>query len=121
EQRCVSTPESARPGRVPDVVTLAKKSPATHLLVVHHYDRVGVLSAVFRQLKHAGINVQETENMVFAGATAAVARIHLDSAPPQGALDAMRAESPDIIELSVLKLSCVTAREPRAGPQTRCP
>ena len=29
---------------------------------------------------------------------------HLESAPPQGALDAMRAESPDIIELSVLKL-----------------
>src|SRR5437764_84986 len=72
--------------------------------VVHHYDRVGVLSAVFSQLKHAGINVQETENVVFEGAAAAVARIHLDSAPPQAALDAMRAESPDIIELSVLKL-----------------
>jgi D-3-phosphoglycerate dehydrogenase len=63
-----------------------------------------VLSAVFSQLKHAGINVQETENVVFEGAAAAVARIHLDSAPPQEALDAMRAESPDIIEVSVLKL-----------------
>ena len=96
--------EYVRTGRVPNVVNLATKSPATHLLVVHHYDRVGVLSAVFSQLKHAGINVQETENIVFEGAAAAVARIHLDSAPPQGALDAMRAESPDIIELSVLKL-----------------
>src|SRR5262249_31185881 len=45
-------------GRVPNVVNLAKKSPATHLLIVNHYDRVGVLSAVFNQLKHAGINVQ---------------------------------------------------------------
>jgi D-3-phosphoglycerate dehydrogenase len=63
-----------------------------------------VLSAVFSQLKHAGINVQETENIVFEGAAAAVARIHLDSAPPPGALGAMRAESPDILELSVLKL-----------------
>ena len=80
------------------------KMPATHLLVVRHYDRVGVLSAVFGQLKQAGINVQETENVVFEGAAAAVARVHLDSAPPQGALDAMRAESPDIIELSVLRL-----------------
>jgi D-3-phosphoglycerate dehydrogenase len=96
--------EYVQTGRVPNVVNLAKKSAATHLLVVHHYDRVGVLSAVFSQLKHAGINVQETENIVFEGAAAAVARIHLDSAPPQGALDAMRAESPDIIELSVLKL-----------------
>jgi D-3-phosphoglycerate dehydrogenase / 2-oxoglutarate reductase len=63
-----------------------------------------VLSAVFSQLKRAGINVQETENIVFEGAAAAVARIHLDGAPPQGTLDAMRAESPDIIEVSVLKL-----------------
>jgi hypothetical protein len=38
------------------------------MLVVHHYDRVGVLSAVFSQLKHAGINLQETENIVFEGA-----------------------------------------------------
>jgi D-3-phosphoglycerate dehydrogenase len=96
--------EYVQMGRVANVVNLAKKSPATHLLVVHHYDRVGVLSAVFSQLKQAGMNVQETENIVFEGAIAAVARIHLDSAPPQSALDAMRAESPDIIEVSVLKL-----------------
>jgi D-3-phosphoglycerate dehydrogenase len=96
--------EYVQTGRVPNVVNLAKKSPATHLLVVHHYDRVGVLSTVFNQLKHAGINVQETENVVFEGAAAAVARIHLDDAPPQKVLDAMRAESPDIIELSLLKL-----------------
>ncbi len=96
--------EYLQTGRVPNVVNLAKKSPATHLLVVHHYDRVGVLSAVFSQLKHAGINVQETENIVFEGAAAAVARINLDRAPPQKVLDAMRADSTDIIELSLLKL-----------------
>jgi D-3-phosphoglycerate dehydrogenase len=96
--------EYVQTGRVPNVINLAKKSPATHLLVVHHYDRVGVLSAVFSQLKYAGINVQETENIVFEGAAAAVARIHLDAAPPPAALDAMRAESPDIIEMTVLNL-----------------
>jgi D-3-phosphoglycerate dehydrogenase len=96
--------EYLRTRRVPNVVNLAQKSPATHLLVVHHYDRVGVLSAVFSQLKHAGINVQETENIVFEGAAAAVARIHLDLAPPQTILDAMRADSTDIIELTLLKL-----------------
>src|SRR6202043_3633756 len=67
--------EYVRTGRVPNVVNLAKKSPATHLLVVHHYDRVGILSTDFSQLKHVGINVQETENVVFEGAAAAVARI----------------------------------------------
>jgi D-3-phosphoglycerate dehydrogenase len=96
--------EYLQTGRVPNVVNLAKKSQATHLLIVHHYDRVGVLSAVFSQLKHAGINVQETENILFEGAAAAVARIHLDHAPPQKVLDAMRADSTDIIDLSLLKL-----------------
>ena len=91
-------------GRAPNVVNLAKKTPATHLLVVRHFDRVGVLAAVFDKLKSAGINVQETENIVFDGAVAAIARIHLDQAPSDETLEAMRAESNDIIELSLLKL-----------------
>ena len=91
-------------GRAPNVVNLAKKSPATHLLVVRHFDRVGVLASVFDPLKEAGINVEETENIVFDGATAAIARIHLDSAPSDGVLDAIKSNSQDIIELSLLKL-----------------
>lgn len=91
-------------GRAPNVVNLAKKTPATHLLVVRHFDRVGVLANVFDQLKEAGINVEETENIVFDGAVAAVARIHLDSAPSDAALDAIKSNSKDIIELSLLKL-----------------
>ncbi|MGA9772793.1 MAG: 3-phosphoglycerate dehydrogenase family protein [Blastocatellia bacterium] len=91
-------------GRAPNVVNLAKKTPATHLLVVRHFDRVGVLATVFDLLKSAGINVQETENIVFDGAVAAIARIHLDQAPSAETLEAMRAESKDIIELSLLKL-----------------
>jgi len=91
-------------GRAPNVVNLARKSPATHLLVVRHYDRVGVLASVFDPLKQAGINVEETENVVFDGAVAAIARIHLDSAPSDAVLDAIKANSKDIIELSLLKL-----------------
>jgi len=91
-------------GRAPNVVNLAKKTPATHLLVVRHFDRVGVLANVFDQLKGAGINVEETENIVFDGAAAAVARIQLDSAPSDSVLDAIKSNSQDIIELSLLKL-----------------
>ena len=91
-------------GRAPNVVNLAKKTPATHLLVVRHYDRVGVLAGVFDQLKSAGINVQETENKVFDGALAAIAQINLDSAPSDAVLDAIKSNSQDIIELSLLKL-----------------
>jgi D-3-phosphoglycerate dehydrogenase len=91
-------------GRPPNVVNLARKSPATHLLVVRHFDRVGVLAAVFDRIKEAGINVQETENIVFDGAKAAVARIHLDREPSAKTLAAMRESTPDIIELEVLAL-----------------
>ncbi len=71
----------AETGRVPNVVNLARTSPATHMLVVRHRDRPGVLAHVFEQLHEAGINVQETENIVFEGAEAAVARINVDHAP----------------------------------------
>lgn len=94
--------EYLRTGRVPNVVNLASKSPATHLLVVRHYDRVGVLADVFTKLKAAGINVQETENVVFEGAVAAVARIHLDQAPSESILQAIRSNSTDIIEVNLV-------------------
>jgi D-3-phosphoglycerate dehydrogenase len=91
-------------GRAPNVVNLARKSPACCLLVVRHYDRVGVLAAVFDRLKEADINVQETENIVFDGAKAAVARISLSKEPSDAVLDGIRKSSSDIIELSLLAL-----------------
>ena len=92
-------------GRVPNVVNVAKRSPATHLLVVRHLDRVGVLAAVFDRIKAAGINVQETENIVFEGAKAAVARIHVNQAPSTETLDAIRTSSGDILSLSLVALA----------------
>lgn len=91
-------------GRPANVVNLAKKSPATHLLAVRHYDRVGVLAAVFDCLKKGGINVQETENIVFDGARAAVARIHVDRAPAGEVLSALRTCTPDVIDVSLVAL-----------------
>ncbi len=91
-------------GRPPNVVNLAKKTPATHLLVVRHLDRVGVLAGVFDALKRAGVNVQETENIVFEGAAAAVARVHLDHAPNAETLDAVKTSSPHVLDVSVVAL-----------------
>ncbi|HKA37880.1 MAG TPA: NAD(P)-dependent oxidoreductase [Thermoanaerobaculia bacterium] len=91
-------------GKAPNVVNLARKSPACCLLVVRHYDRVGVLASVFDQLKEAGINVQETENIVFDGAKAAIARIHLEQRPTEKTLASIRSGSADIIELSLVEL-----------------
>jgi D-3-phosphoglycerate dehydrogenase / 2-oxoglutarate reductase len=91
-------------GRAPNVVNLAKKSPATHLLVVRHYDRVGVLAEVFDRIKAAGINAQETENVVFDGAKAAVARIHLNQAPSEEVLRGIQSSTPDILEVTLLPI-----------------
>jgi D-3-phosphoglycerate dehydrogenase len=92
-------------GRARNVVNLAKKSPATHLLLVRHLDRVGVLAAVFDRIKAAGINVQETENIVFEGANAALARIHVSQPPLADTLAAIENSTDDILALTLVPLS----------------
>ncbi len=91
-------------GKVPNVVNLAARTPATHLLVVRHRDRPGVLAQVLGAIRAAEINVQEMENIVFEGAEAAVARINLEAAPSIETLERLRAENADIIELDLLEL-----------------
>ena len=91
-------------GRVPNVVNLSRKTPATHMLVVRHRDRPGVLAHVFGQLKAAQLNVQETENIVFEGSKAAIARIHLVGAPSGELLSAIRSGNADILELRLVAL-----------------
>ena len=91
-------------GKVPNVVNLAKKTPATHMLVVRHRDRPGVLAHVFDRLRSGNINVQETENVIFEGAQAAVARINLDGAPPDGLLEQMQAGNSDILDLHLVTI-----------------
>jgi D-3-phosphoglycerate dehydrogenase len=90
-------------GRVPNVVNLARRTPATHMLVVRHRDRPGVLAHVFDHLRQAELNVQETENIVFEGAEAAVARINLDGVPPDEACNRIRKNS-DVLDLQVVTL-----------------
>ena len=91
-------------GRVPNVVNLAERTPATHTLVVRHRDRPGVLAKVLDAIRAAGINVQEMENVIFEGAQAAVARINLEAAPPADVLEHLKASNADIIELSLLEI-----------------
>ena len=91
-------------GRVPNVVNLAKRTPATHMLVVRHRDRPGVLAHVFDHLRRANLNVQETENIVFEGAEAAVARINLDGAPSPALCERVKGENHDILDLHVVEL-----------------
>ncbi|MDT7778925.1 MAG: D-3-phosphoglycerate dehydrogenase / 2-oxoglutarate reductase [Acidobacteriota bacterium] len=91
-------------GRVPNVVNLARRTPATHTLVVRHRDRPGVLASVLDSIRLASINVQEMENIIFEGSEAAVARINLESALPSDVLERLKTDNADIIELSLLEI-----------------
>lgn len=91
-------------GKVPNVVNLAKRTPATHMLVVRHRDRPGVLAHVFKHLGEANLNVQETENIVFEGAEAAVARINLDGTPSMEIRARITEGNSDVLDLQVIEL-----------------
>jgi D-3-phosphoglycerate dehydrogenase len=91
-------------GNVPNVVNLAKKTPATHMLVVRHRDRPGVLAHVFDHLRSGNINVQETENVIFDGAEAAVARINVDGAPSDELMKTIRQGNTDILDLHLVQI-----------------
>ena len=82
----------------------AARTPATHRLVVRHRDRPGVLAHIFDQLRRRNLNVQETENVVFAGAESAVARINVDGQPDAELLRAIESGSRDILGVQVVKI-----------------
>jgi D-3-phosphoglycerate dehydrogenase / 2-oxoglutarate reductase len=92
-------------GKVPNVVNLATKTPATCALVVRHLDRPGVLASVLDAISAERINVQEMENIVFEGAEAAVARIHLETPPDQDFIARIEAANENIIEMTLIPLT----------------
>jgi len=94
-------------GVVLNCVNLAARTPAKWQLVVRHYDRVGVLAFVMDQLRRAGINIQEVQNIVFEGAVAASCRIQLDVEPGPQLLASIKDGNQDIIGLELLRIADV--------------
>jgi D-3-phosphoglycerate dehydrogenase / 2-oxoglutarate reductase len=96
-------------GRVPNVVNLAKKTPATFTMIVRHKDQPGVLACVFGKLGRAGINAQETENIIFESAEAAIARINIDKEVPAEVVTAIKDGCPEIMDITIVPLGPVAA------------
>jgi D-3-phosphoglycerate dehydrogenase / 2-oxoglutarate reductase len=80
----------AETGAVLHCVNRAATSPGQSLLTVRHLNLPGVLAAIFDVIDGAQINVEEMENIVYLGARAACARIFLDAALSDEALDFVR-------------------------------
>ncbi|MFZ4627430.1 MAG: 3-phosphoglycerate dehydrogenase family protein [Blastocatellia bacterium] len=91
-------------GKVLHAVNLARQSAATHLLVIRHKDRPGVLAHVLNQVKAADLNVQQMENLLFDGGEAALARIELNGTLEPEQMARIREGNPDILEASLLRL-----------------
>ncbi len=82
-----------------NVVNVRGTPVTTHGMVVRHYNRVGVLATVLDALKAQGVNVEEMQNSIFEGGTAATCSLRLDKLPQPAALVELAA-SPDIIQVS---------------------
>ena len=91
-------------GEVPNVVNRLARSSATHVLSIRHRNRPGVLAHVFGVLASGAINVEEVENIIYHGAQATLARIHLDGVPDDGALDRIRTGNTDIISVELSEI-----------------
>jgi len=91
-------------GTVPNCVNRLARSTATHVLAVRHHNRPGVLAHVFRVLADGSINVEEVENIIYHGATATLARIHLDGRPAPEDLAAIRSGNPHIISIELTEV-----------------
>jgi D-3-phosphoglycerate dehydrogenase len=74
------------------------------VLVVRHHDEPGVLAHVFDTLRDGGVNVQETENIVFGGAKAAVARINVDAEPSDDVVRRMKSDNPHVLDVQLVPL-----------------
>lgn len=91
-------------GVVLNCVNLARRTPAKWQLVVRHYDRVGVLAFVMDQIRRAGINIEEVQNVIFEGAAAASCRIQLDAEPGADLLASIKAGNADVMGLELLSI-----------------
>jgi D-3-phosphoglycerate dehydrogenase / 2-oxoglutarate reductase len=91
-------------GEVPNVVNRLARSSATHVLSIRHRNRPGVLAHVFGVLANGAINVEEVENIIYHGAQATLARIHLDGVPDKGALERIRTGNADIISVELSEI-----------------
>ena len=91
-------------GEVPNVVNRLARSSASHVLVIRHRNRPGVLAHVFGVLANAEINVEEVENIIYHGAQATLARIHLDGEPNNGALERIKSGNADIISVELSEI-----------------
>lgn len=95
-------------GHPPGAVNLCARSPAKFRLSVRHINRVGVLAFVLDGLREEGINVEEVQNEIFAGAAAACASMLLDSEPSAKLIGAIHGHG-DVLHVTLTPFASAAA------------
>jgi D-3-phosphoglycerate dehydrogenase len=91
-------------GEVPHCVNRLARSTATHVLSIRHLNRPGVLAHVFKVLAEQAINVEEVESILYHGAKATLARVHLDGPPAPETLEIIRQGNKNIISVELAEI-----------------
>lgn len=86
-------------GKVRHCVNMEQAARGSSSICVRHYSKVGVLASVFDTIKKAGINVEQMNNQIFAGGSAATATLNLSGEMPAQALAALE-QLPNVIAVS---------------------
>jgi D-3-phosphoglycerate dehydrogenase len=63
-----------------------------------------VLAFIMDQIRRAGINIEEVQNVIFAGAAAASCRIQFDAEPGAGLLAAIKGGNSEILGIELLRI-----------------
>ena len=84
-------------GVVRNWLNRCEQTDAPWQLIVRHFDKPGVLANVLAELKNAGINAQEMENVIFDGKETACCTIQLDMKPDDTVVDAINKRHDEVI------------------------
>ncbi|MDP4176233.1 MAG: NAD(P)-dependent oxidoreductase [Bacteroidota bacterium] len=84
-------------------VNRAQRTDSHYQLVVKHFDRPGVLAAIFDVLRKGRINIEEVENVIFEGGLAACCTMKLNKAATPEMLEKFRSDK-NVLSISHLSL-----------------
>ena len=87
-------------GKPINAVNSRDKTEDGTILMIRHYNRVGVLASVLDALREAGINVEDMENNIFNGSAAAIASLKLDKTPSADVISEISSNK-SIIQVSI--------------------
>lgn len=92
-------------GHVLNCVNLRAKAVGKSSLRVRHLNRPGVLAHILHEVSHAGINVEEMENVICKGDESACAHILLETPAGKEVLQKIRTGNPNILGVTQTMLS----------------